>query len=423
MQSFITSRRFLPLFVTQFLGAFNDNLLKNAMVVLVTYRLAQAQGYDAQMLVTVAAGLFILPFFLFSATAGRLADGIDRARLARGVKLAEIAIMAVAAAGFYGQSLVLLFLALFLMGLHSTFFGPVKYALLPQHLAETELLAGNAWVEAGTFLAILLGTILGGLLILHPAGEHLVCGLLLAVAVAGYGSSRCIPAAPTRGGWRPRWNIFAETIRIMHEARADKLLWNVICAISWFWLVGATFLSQFPPYAQTLLRADATVVTLFLTLFSLGIGLGSLLSNRLLKGEITTRAVLPAMVGLSLALMDFTLASYLYQPAGEGLVNTADFIAQWQGLHICLGLLAVAVCAGVYIVPLYAMLQHRSAPKARARMVAANNILNALYMVVSALLVLALAGAGVGIGGIFAWLAGGNLLAMLWLRTRLGRAN
>jgi len=384
---FFLSKRFFPLFITQFLGAFNDNLLKNALVMLVTYRIAEQQQINAQIIVTLAAGLFILPFFLFSATAGQLADKYDRAQITRKVKIAEIVIMIIAIVGFYMQSVSLLLLALFCMGAHSTFFGPIKYALLPQHLEENELLSGNAYIEVGTFLGILLGTIIGGLLILQNSGVALLSVAFMGVASIGYISSRFIPPAPAPEPelsininlWDEIWKIVAYSLR-------DKTVFLCILGISWFWLIGATLLSQIPTYAKDVLNADETVVTLFLTLFSVGIGVGGMLCNRLLKGKIQSTYVPLAALGITLFTVDLYFASqFIPLRVSVVLQNAGQFISRFTGLRIAVDLLLIAICAGIYIVPLYAMMQHRSDPVHRARIIAAGNIVNALFMVVSAI--------------------------------------
>ncbi len=401
--SLLRTRRFLPLFLTQFLGAFNDNLLKNALVMLVTYRIAAQTGENAQLLVTLAAGLFILPFFLFSATAGQLADKFDRARLTRIIKIAEIVIMLFAAAGFALENTWFLLFVLFCMGTHSTFFGPIKYALLPQHLQGEELLPGNAYIEAGTFLAILLGTLLGGVLILQSGGVWLISSALLSVALLGYLASRHIPPAPppepalviNRNPWRETW-------RIVGFARADKRVFRCILGISWFWLVGATFLSQFPPYVKDVLHAEAAVVTLFLTVFSVGIGVGSFLCNKLLRGHISSAYVSLAALGMAAFGVDLYFASL--HGGASGLP------------HIVLDLFAIAVSAGLYIVPLYAIMQHESEAAHRARIIAANNVINALFMVAAALFTLLMLSFSFTIPQVFLSISAANALAALYIR-------
>lgn len=388
--SLFTTKRFLPLFLTQFLGAFNDNLLKNALVMLVTYQIATKTGDNAQVLVTLAAGLFILPFFLFSATAGQLADKYDRAKLTRIIKLAEIGIMTVAVIGFALQSVYLLLFALFCMGTHSTFFGPIKYALLPQHLREEELLPGNAYIEAGTFLAILLGTILGGILILRANGIYLVSSSLLGIAITGYLTSRSIPQATApEPALIINRNIWQETWRIVGYSKANKNVFLSILGISWFWMVGATFLAEFAPFVKDVLHADAAIVTLFLTAFSVGVGAGSVMCNRLLRGTIQSTYVPLAALGITVFGTDLYYASQHTAFANPSVLMTLQqFVSSTAGLHILADLFLIAVSGGIFIVPLYAIMQHDSEAAQRARIIAANNVINSLFMVASALLTL-----------------------------------
>lgn len=412
----LRARRFLPLFLTQFLGAFNDNLLKNALVMLITYRIAEQTGENAQFLVTLAAAVFILPYFLFSATAGQLADKYDRSKLTRIIKMVEIAIMLLAAAGFIFQHVSFLMIVLFGMGVHSTFFGPIKYALLPQHLNEHELLAGNGYIEAGTFLAILLGTIMGGVLILQDHGEVIVSAAMLVVALIGYISSRFIPEAQAPvPELRVDFNIARATWHIVAESRANRRVFACILGISWFWLVGATFLSQFPPYVKDALHADAAVVTLFLTLFSVGIGVGSFLCNLLLRGQIRSTYVRWAALMMGVFSADLYFASQLSFHASE-LMTLSQFISVVAHWRIMFDLFMIAVAGGLYIVPLYAIMQHDSDASQRARIIASNNIMNALFMVASAIGVLLLLAAHVTIPQLFLVMAALNILAAYLIR-------
>ncbi|HEY9163063.1 MAG TPA: MFS transporter, partial [Magnetovibrio sp.] len=292
MQHLMFSRRFMPLFVTQFLGAANDNLFKSALVMLITFDLAARAGLNGPLLVTAAAGIFIAPFFLFSAWAGQLADQLDKAHIAKAVKLAEIFIMGCGAAAFVYADPWVLMAVVFLMGAQSTVFGPVKYSILPQHLAEDELIAANALIEGGTFLAILLGTIVGGLLILTDSGIQIVSTLVIAIAVLGFAASLFIPSAPSSArGLRFSPNVFAGTLGMLRHAATRRDVFLSILGISWFWLVGATFISQFPTFAKVNLGGDEGVVTLFLATFSIGIGIGSALCSKALKGEVTAKYV------------------------------------------------------------------------------------------------------------------------------------
>lgn len=403
----LRTRRFLPLFVAQFVGVLNDNVFRSALVILVTYRLADS-GASAQ-LTTAAAGVFILPFFLFSATAGQLADRYDKARLIQLVKVSEIVLVGLAAWAFLSMSVLLLFAVLFLMGLHSTVLGPLKYAILPQHLRHDELIAGNALIEAGTFLAILIGTIVGGSLILGDQGIPLVLGALAALAVIGLASSLAIPTAPSAAPDLPiSRNIAAATAEMLRYAGARRDLFLSILGVSWFWLVGATFLSQVPALVKDGLNGDPQVVTLLLTVFSIGIGLGSLLCNRLLKGEVSARHVPFGALGISLFAFDLWAATSGAAPSATTL-SVADFVARPAHWRILADLLLIALCGGLFIVPLYALLQERSEASHRARVIAANNIVNALFMVIGAVAVTALLGAGFSVPQVFLTVAAINL--------------
>ncbi|WP_024302699.1 MFS transporter [Pseudogulbenkiania sp. MAI-1] len=397
----LKSRRFAPFFGTQFLGAFNDNLFKNALVVLLTFQTSQWTSLKAEVLANLAAGIFILPFFLFSATAGQLADKYDKARLARLVKVLEMVIMVVAAAGFWLHSLAVLLSALFLLGLHSTLFGPVKYAILPQHLHETELVGGNALVEAGTFVAILIGTLAGGLLagaVEHPA--WIAMGGLL-VALLGFLTSLRIPAAPAPdAGLQVNPNPFTETWRNIGFARQNRTVFLSILGISWFWLYGALFLAQFPAYAKNVLGGNESVVTLLLATFTVGIGVGSLLCERMSGKRIEIGLVPFGSIGLTLFGIDLAFASPSALPAGAPLGLGALLGEPWAW-RVLFDLVMLGMFGGFFIVPLYALVQLRSSPAHRARIIAANNIANALFMVVGALAAAGLLGAGLSIPALF----------------------
>jgi MFS family permease len=408
----LSTRRFLPFFVTQFLGAFNDNVFKNALVVLLTFQAASWTTLSPGVLANLAAGIFILPFFLFSATAGQVADKYDKALLARGVKLLEITIMVIAGAGFALHSLTVLLVALFLLGLHSTIFGPVKYALLPQHLKEDELLGGNALVEAGTFVSILLGTLLGSLLAAQPGGEAWITGMALLIAVLGYVASHQIPAAPAPA---PELvispNPLTETWRNIGFARQNRRVFLAILGISWFWLYGALFLAQFPAYAKTVLGGEEGAVTLLLATFTLGIGTGSLLCEKLSKHQIDTRLVPFGAVGMTVFGLDFALGS------PSGMATTAlpvsVLLQDWHVWRLLADLLLLGGFGGLYCVPLYALMQQQSSPEVRARIIASNNIMNALFMVVGAGGAAALLGAGASIPQLFGLAALINAVAAL----------
>ena len=396
------TRRFGPLFLTQFLGAFNDNLYKNALVVLVTFQSAQWTSMRPEILANLAAGLFILPFFFFSATAGQLADKYDKAMLARLTKLLEVVIMLVAIAGFLLHSLTLLLAALFLLGLQSTLFGPVKYAILPQHLREEELVGGNAQVEAGTFVAILVGTLAGGLL--AGAGVDAVWIALagLGVAVAGYLASRGIPDAPPPApGLTVNPNPLTETWRNIGFARENRTVFLSILGISWFWLYGALFLAQMPAYGKYVLGGGEAAVTLLLATFTVGIGTGSLLCERLSARHVEIGLVPLGSIGLTLFGLDLAYASTLL-PAVTGELPLGALLGQPGVWRVLADLLLLGLFGGFFIVPLYALVQLRSTPDKRARIIAANNILNALFMVVGAIAAAAMLAGGLSIPMLFA---------------------
>ena len=408
------TRRFGPFFATQFLGAFNDNLFKNALVVLLTFQAAQWTSLSPGLLANLAAGIFILPFFLFSASAGQLADKYDKARLARLVKLLEIGIVLLAGAGFALHQLALLFACLFLLGLHSTLFGPVKYAILPQHLAERELVGGNALIEAGTFVAILVGTLIGGLLAGLPGGHLWITAGCLLTAVLGYLTSRGIPAAPApEPQLALNLNPFSETWRNIGFARANRTVFLSILGISWFWLYGALLLAQFPAFAKDVLGGSESSVTLLLATFTLGIGVGSLLCERLSGPQVEIGLVPLGSIGLTVFGLDLALAAPSAAPAAP-LALSALLLAPGT-LHVLFDLFALGLFGGFFIVPLYALMQLRSAPAHRARIIAANNIVNALFMVVGAGAAAGLLAGGLSIPALFAVAALSNAAVAVYI--------
>lgn len=415
----LATRRLLPLFVAQFLGAVNDNLFKNALVILIAYH-DTTSARASEILVTLAGAIFILPYFLFSATAGQIADKFEKQRLVRIVKLWEIGVMLVAALGFALDSIFFQLAVLFGLGVQAAFFGPVKYAIIPELLAEDELMSGNALIEAGTFLAILIGTIAGGLLILGPHGPAIVSAAQLTMAVLGWGASLFIPrgrAASSELKLNP--NILTETGAILAYAYRQPTLRLPLLGISWFWFIGIAYLAQFPNYAKQDLGASNEVVTLFLTLFSIGIGVGALLCGRLQRGLVNARLVPLGALGLTVFGLDFWLAGR-HQGAGTALVGAAAFLATPAHWRIVVDLFAIAVAGGLYCVPLYAIMQTRSETAHRARVVAANNIMNALFMVIAGLVSVAMLAAGLGIGSIFLMLgaASGVVTLATWRTAR-----
>jgi len=397
----LRERRFAPFFWTQFLGAGNDNVYKNALVIFVAFQAASLTTLSANDLVNIAAAVFIAPFVLFSATSGQIADKFEKSRLIRFVKLFEIGIMVIGAIGFYRRDLWLLFAALALMGVHSTLFGPVKYAILPQHLRSDELIGGNGLVEMGTFVAILLGEIVGGLVIaIKPSGPMVAGATSIAIAVAGYLVSRGIPHTPAVAPeLRINWNPFTETGRNLKLAYGNRVVWLSMLGISWFWFYGATYLTQFATFTKDVLGGDEHVATLLLAIFSVGIGIGSLLCERLSGHKVEVGLVPFGSIGLSLFAIDLYFASRNLQPGGlAGIEHFVSVPAHWR---IVADLVLLGVFGGFYIVPLYALIQERSDPAYRSRFIAANNILNALFMVASAGIALGLLKAGLSIPALF----------------------
>jgi 1-acyl-sn-glycerol-3-phosphate acyltransferase len=418
----LRQRKFFPLFWTQFFGAFNDNFLKNSLVILITFQASQVMGIPATQMVSVAGGIFILPFFLFSATAGQLADKYEKGKIIRIIKLVEIGIMALATYGFMSHHFEFLLLVLFLMGLHSTFFGPLKFSILPQHLGERELMGGNALIEAGTFLSILLGTIAGGILISIPEhGPVYVSIGLLTVSVLGFAASWLIPEArAVDPGLKVQWNPLTPTIDILKFTKKTRSVFLSILGISWFWFFGAAILSLFPPYCKEVLRTNESVVTLFLGVFSVGIAIGSLLCEKLSRQSIELGLVPLGSIGITLFAWDLSVSgrpeAFASLVAGAG---AWEFMKYAQGIHVLLDLLLLAIFSGLFIVPMYAMMQDRSDPSHRSRIIAGNNILNALFMVLSSGMLVGFMKWGWTIPQMFLVLAGLNGLVAIYIYTLL----
>jgi 1-acyl-sn-glycerol-3-phosphate acyltransferase len=393
--------RFGPFFWTQFFGAFNDNLFKTALLTILTYEALDWTALDPGLLNNLIPGLFILPFVLFSATAGQLADKIEKSRLARYVKLLEIAIMAVAAAGWMTHTLWLLVTAVVGMGVHSTLFGPVKYAYLPQQLKPEELVGGNGIIEMGTFVGILLGEVLGAVLVVHkPWGIELVAIGTVAVAVLGWLFSRHIPLSPApEPGLKINWNPATETVRNIGFTRRNRPVFLSVLGNSWFWFYGAVLLAQFPVYAKNYLHGDHNVFVLLLTVFSLGIGAGSLLCERLSGHKVEIGLVPFGSIGLSVFGFDLYLSSLGY--TNTALVDMAGFVAQHGSMRIVFDVVMIGVFGGFYIVPLFALIQTRCDRRHLSRTIAGMNIMNALFMVVAALFAMALLKSGFSIPQIF----------------------
>jgi len=382
----LRTRRFLPFFCTQFLGAFNDNVFKQSLIILLAFNAASMTTLAPVVLTNLCAGLFILPFFLFSATAGQLADKFDKTRIIRLVKTAEILIMILAGFGFHYQQLWMLLLALFLMGTHSSVFGPIKYAILPQSLEKDELVGGNALVETGTSLAILLGSMLGGWLIsLEDGGRDIVSWTVLGIAFLGFLVSWQIPQAPAGNpDLKINWNPLSETWHNYQFVRKNRVVMLSILGISWFWYYGATFLTQIPAYTKDVLGGNEHVVTFLLTVFSVGIAIGSLLCEKLSDKRVELGLVPFGSIGLTLFGVDLFFATNHLTP--EVTTGLAEFIVNPLHYRVIFDLVGIGIFGGFYIVPLYSLVQSRSEPAHRARTIAGNNIMNALFMVCSAII-------------------------------------
>ena len=397
----IRSRRFLPLFVTQLLNAFNDNLFKNAMVLFVVYSVYNSEAAEGQFS-AIASAVFILPFFVLSAVAGQLADMRDKARIIRIVKASEIGIMIIGAAGLLMAwrgiavttvAIPLMLLALFGMGVHSTFFGPIKYAILPQHLHPDEVLAGTGLVEAGTYIAILAGTILAGWLPIEWAAVAVIV-----TAVIGYFTSRAVPPAPPHHEPEPLdFHLLRASYDLVRNTSHDRRVFLAVMAISFFWTIGTVLFVQFPPLAKNVLTASKEVASLFLVIFSIGVAIGSLSVNALLKGTVSARYSPSSVLAMGLFVVGFFLVCRQWTPHPGGLLNVSAFMAEPLAVPLLLCLLGIAIAGGMFVVPLYAFLTTFVDKSQTSRTIAANNIVNSFAMVVGSLLASGLSFAGVPI--------------------------
>jgi MFS family permease len=396
----VRSSRFLPLFVTQFLGAFNDNVFKNALVIVITFKAATCG--ESPMLVSVAAGLFILPFLLFSATAGQLADKFDKARLIRLVKMGEVVIMTLGTLALFSENVAALLAVLFLTGAQSSLFGPLKYGILPQHLPHSRLMGANALIQGSTFVAILAGTVLGGLLIaMEPSGTEAVAAVVLGLALAGWWTSRGIPDAPSA---QPDLvidhNPLRQTWRVARMAADNRDVMVAVIGIAWFWFVGAVFLQLLPGFTCDVLGGGASSVTLLLATFTIGIGTGAWCSARLTRGRISLGLVPTGALGMALcAVLPLLLPPPPPSAMEQGIATVLAASGNWP---VLLGFLGLALFGGLFVVPQFAFVQAHSPPERRARIIASANVLNALFMVLASVVTVGLLGVGVGVPGVFA---------------------
>lgn len=416
-----SGRCFLPVFLCQFLGAFNDNLLRSGLAVMISYAAlngAKLPIDNVKLLVTVCSALLVVPFICFSFIAGQVADKYEKAHLVTVVKLVEIFIMAGALYGFATQNILLLMALLFASGAHSTFFGPIKYSILPDLVREEELLAANGFVAGSTNIGILLGMISGGLLASFP--EEITGLALVGAAAAGLLASLFIPRG--RGAARALkidWNVWRGNAEMISHARESAAVFSSVLGLSWFMLIGSVFMSQFPNFAGSVVGGDNTVYTLFLGIFSVGVAAGAVLCNKLLKGQVSARFAPVALLGVSV----FTLGMLLFMPKfhGGALVNAAEFTILAANWPMLLSMLMVAVCGGVYMVPLHALLQTESAPDSRSRVIAASNLFDSLFMTLAAVAMALLFALGADIPDIFFLLAILNLGALLYARKNLAK--
>lgn len=412
----------MPLFLTQFLGAFNDNLFKSALVTLITFDLAAKYGLNAPVLITVVAGLFILPFFLFSSLAGQISDKYEKSRLIRIIKLVEIILMALTAAAFHYVQLWWLIALLFLMGAQSTFFGPLKYSVLPQLLREDELVAGNGLVNAGTNVAILTGTLCGGLFIMSPLGRYYISAGIVGVAAAGYIASRFIPVLPASSPeLKIDRNLFRSTWQLITYPVPNRPVFMSIIGISWFWFLGSVFLAQFPSFAKDIVGGDEQVSTLFLVVFTVGIGFGATFCNKLLGGRVSGKYVPGSLIAISV----FIVMLYFVSPsqaAGGALSGVGAFLSSGRSWLIILSMFLIAASGGLYSIPMYAMMQNLTPETHMARTIASLNIIDSLGMVIAAALMSAMIAAGMSINGVFLSMAFINLL-MLPLTLKIARTD
>lgn len=414
----LLSPSFMPLFLVQFLGALNDNIFKNALVVWFTFKLVQSQAQSG-LLVTLAAGLFILPFVLFSPYAGRLADSHDKLALIRKIKLAEVGIMGLGAMALLSQSVELMLAALFFMGVQSAFFGPIKYSILPQLFTGRWLIKANGWFSGSTFIAILLGTILGGLGIMLPAGEKIMAVVVVMTAILGWLASLSLKAdLPEPQAIAP------QTFKgLIQQARSVPLAFHSVLAISWFWFFGAVILSQIPTLVKFQIGGDDTVVVLLLTLFSVGIAVGSLGVAKVLQTRVhlNHHAMFLLGMGVSLAVSVGLIAGWA-QPT-LAVLSAVDLLSHWPLNLLLLSFFVMAVFGGAYSVPLYTLVQTQTPEPQRARMIAVNNLMNALLMVLSALLIMLGYAVGMGLLAMLSLLAMLNFGVALWIQKLARRLN
>ncbi|AOE49059.1 MFS transporter [Kangiella sediminilitoris] len=415
--SLFKQKFFSSFFITQALGALNDNIYKSALLIFIAFRAGDELGLSSDLLNNIAAGLFILPFFIFSATAGQVAEKYEKSALIRKIKLLEITIMSLAVLGFFINNIWFLLGILFLMGFQSSLFGPIKYSILPQHLSDKELLGGNGMVEMGTFLSIIIGTVIGGMLIgFGDTGIQILCVLLLVVSITGYLSSRHIPQTPSaQADLKINWNPISETWKTFHYARTNRVVFLSILGISWFWFYGAVFLTQIPNFTKVSLNGNENVATMILATFSIGIGLGSALCEFLSGRKVELGLVPFGAIGMTWFALDIYFANPYSEFTGD--LGALNFLIQEGAIRTLVNCAFVGIFGGFYIVPLYALVQERCEKNHLSRVIAGNNILNAFFMVIAALLAAVCLGNGMTIPQFFMLTAILNAVVALYIFT------
>lgn len=417
----ILSRRFAAMFGAMALGAFNDNFYKNAMIVLITYRLAEEFGYRAETLISIASASFILPFFLFSGFAGNLADKFSKSRLVRGLKLIEMLLYALAALALLSHHLWVMLIALFLLGSLAAFFGPVKYAILPELMRRDEILRATGWIEGGTYVSILLGTVCGTVLVMVPNGPWIVAALMALMGLFGIGCAWLVPVTKAA---QPQlalhYNIAKSVGSMMRLTWHNESVFTAILGISWFWAIGATYLTQLPVFTKEVVGGNEQVVSLYMGVFTVGIALGSLACSSLARIVRPNLLAIVALVGVMLAGFDLCRVGYQLPPA-DALISLAQYFDRAEHWHLLADLVAMALCGGLFIVPLYSVLQLDAEERERARLIAGNNVMNALFVVTASLIAVGLYALRLSVLDVLVAFNALNLLflARLWQRRRV----
>lgn len=420
--SLLKTKRFLPIFLTQFFGALNDNIFKNATIIFITYKLSQnINVVSLKIIITIATGIFILPFFLFSGLAGQLSEKFEKARLTKIVKFIEILLMSSVVLGFYFKSITMLMIVLFFMGVQSTFFGPLKYSILPEQLQDKELIDGNALVSSTTFLSILLGTIIGGFCIMLNGGIYVVSIVVISIAVLGYISSKFIPIMIVREkNMKINYNIFSNTFDLIRNLVRNKIIFLSAIGISWFWFIGATFVSQFPNFVKFIIGGNQEIIILFFSVFSIGIAFGSLLAAKILKNAGYRFYIPITLLGISIFSFDLYLSGIciIHQ---MNLIGLQEFLCKSANIRLVFDLFGISVFGGMYIVPLYTVVQKESGKNDCPKIIAGLNVMDAMFMVASTLSISFILKYGFSVIDIFLFLSIANLFFVLLYLYKAGK--